>query len=322
VLSAIVASVDALIHRFTELPCWPEDSILTFDYNVRALLAILSICFVCGAMGALVVGNRMAFFSDALAHCAFAGVAVGLIISIFLMNNMAVLRERLTVVMVCFGIGVGLLIAYVRERTGLASDTVIGVFYAGAIGLGAVFTRMAAGRGVFNIEEFIFGNPILASTGEVLVLFLLAAGVAIFLGSMYNSLVLAGANSSLALSRRVPVRLCHYLLIVVLALMVNLSLQIVGALLINGLLIVPAATAANFARNLRQMFWYSIGLAVLSGVGGYVLSWEISCRFPNKVGTSGTIIMLAVSLFVVSMLLGRRWRERPRGPEMAGPPRS
>jgi zinc transport system permease protein len=229
------------------------------------------------------------------------------------------IRERLTEVMVCFGILIGLLIAFVRERTGLASDTVIGVFYAAAIGLGAVFTRMVSGqRQLFNIEDFIFGNPVTATTREVIWLALLAVGVGLFLWRLYNPLILASASPSLAHSRRIPVRLCHYLLIILLGLMVNLSLQIVGALLINGLLIVPAAAAANLARNLRQMFWYSMAIALLSGVGGYLASWEIGCNFPkHPVGTSGTIVVLAVLLFVVSMLVGRRLRERLRSPVLA-----
>src|SRR5207302_744922 len=115
-----------------------------------------------------------------------------------------------------------LLIAYVRDQTGLASDTVIGVFYAASIGLGAIFTRMAS-RQLFNIEDFIFGNPTYAKSWEVVLLIGLALGTFLFLWRMYNWLVLASASPSLAHSRRVPVRLCRYLFIVLLALMVNLS---------------------------------------------------------------------------------------------------
>src|SRR5205085_5624298 len=127
-------------------------------------------------------------------------------------------------------------------------------------------------------EDFIFGSPVTARSWEVVLLFGLALVTAIFLGLMYNSMVMASASPSLALSRQVPVRLCQYMFIVLLALMVNLSQQITGTLLINGLLIVPAATAANLASNLRQMFWYAIAIALLVGCLGYLLSWEVSCR--------------------------------------------
>ena len=127
---------------------------------------------------------------------------------------------------------------------------------------------------------------------EVVLLLGLALATAFFLWTMYNWLVLANANPSLALSRRVPVRLCRYLFVVLLALMVNLSQHITGTLLINGLLIVPAATAANLASNLRQMFWYCM-----------VAKQDFS------IGISGTIVVLSVILFALSAVCGR-WLRR------------
>jgi zinc transport system permease protein len=294
------------------LPIWPAESFPTHDNNVRGILATLAVCFVCGAMGSLVVGNRMAFFSDALAHCAFAGVGLGLLISLLAgAGDDQAVRQQVTLIMVAFGIAVGLLIAFVRDQTNLASDTVIGVFFAGAMGLGAVIIGAARSRRIINIEHFIFGDPVSAESWGVVLLLALGIGTAIFLCVMYNWMVLASANPSLALSRQVPVRLCRYLFIVMLALMVNLSQQIIGTLLINGLLIVPAASAANLAQNLRQMFWYSIGIALLVGFGGYVLSWEIGVRTYEqgiRIPVGGTIIVLSVLVFVVSAVAGRALR--------------
>jgi zinc transport system permease protein len=261
-------------------------------------------------MGSLVVGNRMAFFSDALAHCAFAGVGFGLLLTIMMGTaDYDTVRQQVTLVMVLFGVTIGLLIAFVREQTGLASDTVIGVFYAGSIGIGAVVMKLGDRRFI-TIEDFIFGNPTTVREHEVIWLIILALLAVVFLAFMYNWLVLASASPSLALSRQVPVRWCRYLFVVLLALMVNLSQQITGTLLINGLLIVPAATAANVAGNLRQMFWLSIGFALLAGGAGFLLSWDISNRFyPHaSIGVSGTIIVLSVFLFVLSIVVGRTFR--------------
>lgn len=308
-LDVLAAWLDLAINAISQMPIWPEGTFPTWDFNVRGILATLVVCVICGAMGSLVVGNRMSFFSDALAHCAFAGVGLGLLLCLLTDTTAAdLVRQRITLIMVCFGVSIGLLIAFVRDQTGLASDTVIGVFFAASIGLGAIFTRMVSGKQSFNfnIEDFIFGNPFSAQPWQVVLLIGLALGVAVFLGLTYNWLVLANASPSLALSRQVPVRMCRYLFIVLLALTVNLSQQITGTLLINGLLIVPAATAANLANNLRQMFWYSIGIAVLVGGVGYVLSWEISCLFdPFSVGISGTIVVLSVVLFAFSAVVGR-----------------
>jgi zinc transport system permease protein len=312
VFDSVTNFADQLILEITHLSCWPEGTILTFRWNVKGLIAVFCVCLICGTMGALVVGNRMAFFSDALAHCAFAGVALGIAMFLIFGSDERVFYEQVTGIMVTFGALIGLMIAFVRERTGLASDTVIGVFYAAAVGLGAIFMGMIHGRNLLDVEKFIFGDPVTAETGQVLCLCLLAAGVVVFVGLFYNRLILVSTSTSLALSRRVPVRLCQYSFIVALALMVNLSLVVVGALLINGMLIVPAAAAANLARNLRQMFWYSLAIALASGVGGYLLSYEISVRrYPKPgIGTAGAIVVLAVVLFVASMLFGRLLRDR------------
>jgi zinc transport system permease protein len=287
----------------------PTGTMFAQSYVVLGVLATLLVCFICGAMGSLVVGNRMAFFSDALAHCAFAGMGFGLLLAILTETPEDEVHQRITLVMVTFGIAIGVLIAFVRDQTGLANDTVIGVFYAGSIGVGAIVTRLAQGwqtTKIFKIEEFIFGNPTSARHWEVVLLMILAIGTMIFLYFLYNWIIIASANPSLALSRRVPVRLCRYLFIVQLAFMVNLSQQITGTLLINGLLIVPAATAANLASNIRQMFWLSIAIALFVGLAGNILSWEVSCNFPgNAIGISGSVVVLSAILFGISIPLGR-----------------
>src|SRR3954454_10857158 len=123
--TSLIVQLDQWVFDFTQL--FPDGTLLSDTWNVKGLLATLLVCLVCGGMGALVVGNRMAFFSDALAHCAFAGVGLGILGFVVLPVNQALLLQQITIIMVTFGVIVGLLIAYVREQTGLASDTVIGV---------------------------------------------------------------------------------------------------------------------------------------------------------------------------------------------------
>ncbi len=306
---------------------WPAGSFLHYDFNVRGLIAVILVSLICGAVGSLVVGNRMAFFSDALAHCAFAGVALGLMVGIVTgaESDMAV-HLWIALVMVVFGIAIGLAIAFVRETSGQANDTVIGVFFAGAIGLGAVFLKVGAGRRYLPPEDFLFGNLVTVNELDLIILFCLAVFTAGMLAWVYNDLALSSFNRSLALSRRVRVQLCNYLFIILLGMIVNLCLKVVGALLINALLIVPAATAALLCRNMRQLFWTSIGLCLCAGVVGHLLSWEL--RIPvlgtqqwTNPGESGTIVLLSVALFfvalVLSPLLERRRRQRQARVEAA-----
>jgi zinc transport system permease protein len=280
-----------------------------YDHNVRSLLAVVLVSLVCGAVGALVVGNRMAFFSDALAHCAFAGVGLGFLIALTAgVHDQTEFNEWITPVMVVFGILVGLGIAWVREQSGLSSDTVIGVFFAGAIGFGAILLKFVSQRRYFNPENFLFGNPLNATSTDLLLLLALCVGTGIVLWFMYNQLVLASFNPSLAMSRRVRVRTCNVVFIVLLALVVNLCLLTVGALLINAMLVVPAATSANFSRNLRQLFWFTIALCLGVGLAGQALSWwvEVANVAPGgkKISFEGgsVMVVLSVLLFFVSLL--------------------
>lgn len=280
------------------------ETFFSYAFNIKATLAILFTCLLCGCVGGLVVGNRMAFFSDALAHCAFAGIALGL--CLFMLFNVTdqQFRDMTMTIMIVFGIFVGLLIAWVRERTNLASDTVIGVFFAFAIGIGAVFMNIVARRRrVFDIEAFIFGDPLVVRPHELVYLAILFIVTIVFLLWYYNDLVLMSVHPSLALSRNVRVRLLRYLLIVLLGILVNLCLWVVGSLLINGLLIVPAATAANLARNVRQLFWWTLAVSLVSGLGGQWLSWELGQRYQLRLNSGGPIIVLCCLFFFATLAI-------------------
>ncbi len=294
------------IDAFTRL--FPQGTFFSHSFNVTALLAVLLVSVICGAVGSLVVGNRMAFFSDALAHCALAGVVLG-----FLVALAAGVREEsefarwITAVMIAFGALIGLAIAYVRERTGLSSDTVIGVFYAGAMGFGAMLIGLVSRRKYFTPEVFLFGNPLTVRESDLIELAVLALVAAVALAWMYNHLLLASFNPSLARSRRTPVRLCSYLFIVLLALIVNLSLKTAGLLLINALLIIPAATASLLCRNMRQLFWGTMALCLIVGVAGVWLSWEVAIPnpddplHPTRFGIGGALVVFNVVLFFLAM---------------------
>lgn len=286
------------------------------SFMLKGVIAVVLVCLVCGMVGSLVVGNRMAFFSDAMAHTAFAGVALG-VLSVVLFGfgkDEQVLSWVVPLVMVAFGAVVGAGIVYVREQTSLASDTVIGVFFALAIGVAAMLSRVLVEVSTFNIESFIFGDLFFFPYSNLFYLFVLVGCTAAAMAWRYNHLVFASFNPSLARTRRISLRLNNYLFIILLALVVNLSIKAVGALLINALLVVPAATASNLSRNLRQMFWLTVAICVTSGLLGFYLSTEVPLTIQGrqvKFGPSGTIVVVAVGLFFLSMLVGGVRQRQP-----------
>jgi zinc transport system permease protein len=293
---------------------WLAQVFGTDFFVVKSVLTLVVMCLLCGMVGALVVGNRMAFFSDAMAHCAFAGVALGTLMAVFSggAGDKATVAWLVPLVMVAFGAAVGAGMVYVRDRTGLAHDTVIGVFFALALGFGAMLVTLVKTVSNFNLETFLFGSILLVPVADLVMLcgaLVLVGGVFLF---RYNQIMFASFNPSLARTRRMNVTVNNYLFIVLLALVVNLSIKAVGALLINALLVVPAAAAANVSRNLRQMFWLTVAFSLGSGMLGYWASDRYSLSAPGlpqpvSFGPSGVIVVASVGVFFGSMVVVAVW---------------
>ncbi|MFL5330549.1 MAG: metal ABC transporter permease [Gemmataceae bacterium] len=300
---------------------FPADWWLAFPPNLTALIAIVLVSVICGSIGSLVVSNRMAFFSDALAHCAFAGVTLGMLMSLASFRSGSEAWVVPTF-MVAFGMLVGLAIAYVREKTSLASDTVIGVFFAFAVGLGAMLLNTLRRSSYMDPEKFLFGSLYSIEQRDLWILVGLVLVLAIVLLRSYNSIVLGSFNASLARSRGVRVRFWNYMFILLLALIVNLCLKAVGALLINSLLVVPAATAANLGRSIRAMFWWAISVGLAAGIVGVWMSFRVQIPVPHgdpiDLIPSGTIVELCVAAFLASLIVRIR-RDRRISQVIANP---
>lgn len=298
-----VAALDQSLRSFIS-----QQGLSSFD--VYPLLAVILVGLACGLVGSLVVGNRMAFFSDAMAHTAFAGVGIA-ILGIVIFTGARQSRElddylwMVPFITAVIGAGVGCAMAAVREQTDLTNDTVIGVFFALSIGLaGMLLPHLPRGS---DPDQLLFGSLVFVNLRDLFILLALVAVTAGVVAWRYNQFVFGSFNSSLARSRGLPMRANNYLFVVLLALVVNLSITVVGVLLINALLVVPAAAAANLARNLRQFFWFTIAGSIGAAILGFELSKRVSIPMGNnrplEFGTAGTIVMCCVLWFFATMLV-------------------
>jgi len=296
--------MSSLISRLSELTGEP-------GFVIKGVIAVVLVCSLCGMLGSMVVGNRMAFFSDTMAHTAFAGVTLGYLMVILAKGDNATIAWVVPLVMVACGVAAGIGMVYIRDQTGLAHDTVIGVFFALAIGLGAMLFQVLSVKSNFNTENFLFGNLVLIPDEDVVFLLVLAIVVLPLFAWRYNQLVFGSFNPTLARTRGLTLRFNNYLFIVLLALVVNLSIKAVGALLINALLVVPAATAAIWSKNLRQMFWLTVTFCAGSGLIGYSLQSTFQVRVgsgdPVPFGPSGLIVVTSVVLFFASIAGAAAW---------------
>ena len=235
---------------------------LHWDFMRNALLALLLMAPLFGLLSTMIVTGRMSFFSDALGHSAFTGIAIGSILGLAAPLWAAVL----------FSIVFALLFSWVRSRSDQAADTIIGVFSSTAVALG-IFIATLGGGSFTKYNKYLIGDILSITPGEIGLLALVLTAVLIFWVLFSNRLSLIAIHPHLASSRGIPVGLTQTLFTVVIAVVVTLTISSVGLLILNSLLVLPAAAARNISRNLKQYHLFSVVFALGAGIGGLTVSY-------------------------------------------------
>lgn len=272
-------------------------SVLPFDwaqpgqmyFMKHALLAVLVISPLFGILSTMVVHSHMSFFSDALGHSAFTGMAIGALCGF----------QEPTWAAVVFAILFALLFNLVRRRSALASDTVIGVFSSTAVALG-IFLSTLNGRSFTKFNNLLIGDILSVEPEKIGVLALILLLVVVLWVLSFNQLMLSAVHPALADSRGIKVFWQETIFSMAIAVVVTLSMTWVGLLVINSLLVLPAAAARNLARNLWQYHLLSLAGAVVAGVAGLMTSYH----FGPSAGASITLYLAA--WFLVTFLLRKR----------------
>ncbi len=267
---------------------WAEAGGLTFMKN--ALLAIVVISPLFGLLSTMVVTDRMSFFSDALGHSAFTGIAIGALCGLSSPMWAAA----------AFALVLSALFTWVRYHTDLHSDTVIGVFSSTAVALG-IFIATLGGGSFTKFNAYLVGDILSVEPGMIGLLAVLLLLVALLWLTSFDRLLLTSIHPALAGSRGVRVALQEWLFTAAIALVVTLSMTWVGLLVINSLLVLPAAAGRNLARNVRQYHLFSILGALVCGVAGLFLSYYVG-------SSTGACVTLCLALYFLLSILGRRAR--------------
>ena len=239
---------------------------LHWDFMKNALLALLLMAPLFGLLSTMIVTGRMSFFSDALGHSAFTGIAIGAICGMSAPTWAAVL----------FSAAFALIFSYVRSRSNQAADTLIGVFSSTAVALG-IFIATIGGGSFTKYNKYLIGDILSITPAEIGLLALVLLAVLLFWGICSNRLTLTVIHPQLASSRGIPVGLSQTLFTVAIAVVVTLSISSIGLLILNSLMVLPAAAARNISKNLRQYHGYSVLFALLAGIGGLTVSYYLGC---------------------------------------------
>ena len=252
---------------------------LQWDFMKNALLALLLMAPLFGILSTMIVTGHMSFFSDALGHSAFTGIAIGSLFGIAAPTWAAVL----------FSVVFALLFSYIRRGSNHASDTLIGVFSSAAVALGILVATMGGGS-FTKYNKYLIGDVLSITPGEIGFLALVLAAVLVFWCLYANRLTLTAVHPQLASSRGIPVNLSQTLFTVAIAVVVTLSISSMGLLILNSLLVLPGAASRNLARNQKQYHLFSVLFALVSGILGLAVSYCFGC----SAGAAISLILTAL----------------------------
>jgi manganese/iron transport system permease protein len=261
---------------------------LTLGFMQRALVASVLVGGLTALVGAYVVLKGLAFIGDAISHAAFPGVVVAFMLKLPIYPG-AIVAALLT------AIGVG----WVSRRAALRLDTSIGVLFAGAFAAGVLLISTIKGY-VGDLMSFLFGNVLAVTTSDLVVVAVLSLFLVLALGAAYKELLFATFDPLGAQAAGYPVGLLEYGLLVLVALAIAVSIQVVGIILVVAMLVTPAATAQLLTRRFASLLTLAVLLSVAESVVGLFLS------FYGNWASGATIVLVETAVFALAMVMSPR----------------
>lgn len=269
-----------------------------YDFVARGVVAVLLLAPLLGGLSHLVVARRLAFFSTTLGQAALTGMVIGVAVGVPLDNAYASVLG--------FCLLVAVVMVYVRRTVTLPPDTVIGVFMALTLGLG-VCLLVAATRqfNIHQIEAVMFGSVLTITDRDLAILLVLGVVVVGVAAWGYNRVLSASLSPPIAKARGARTALIDYGFVVLVTIAITVSLKVIGALMVEAMVVVPAAAARNLARSTQGYLGWSVAIAAVAGLGGLFVSTSF------RVPTGGAIVLALGVCFFASLPLGRFLRGSP-----------
>ncbi len=265
---------------------------LAYDFFVRALVASALVGVACAVIGSFVVLKGMSFIGDAVSHAAFPGIVIA-----YMLGLPIILGGAVASIVTALGIGA------LTRRSGLRSDSIIGVLFAGMFALGvALFSSIP--NYVGDLFHFLFGDVLGISVSDLLALSLLVLILLVVVRVLWKELLFATFDPLGAGAAGLPVRRLDDLLLILIAVTIVISLQAVGIVLVVAMITTPAATAQMLVQRFGKMISTAALIGVVSAVAGLYLSYALDLASGAAIVLVETTLFLLV-LFVTS-LRGRR----------------
>jgi len=264
-----------------------------YPFMVRALVASVLVGGLSAIVGSYVVLRSMAFLGDAIAHSVLPGVAVGFLVSGRGDRRALFWWALLTAILVSLGVG------WTSRQGRIKEETAIGIVFAGMFSLGIALMSTVRGFAV-DLVHFLFGNVLGASSWDITMIAIFGGGVILIIFLFYKEFLIVSFDPTLATTLRLPVASYRYLLLILIATTVVVSLQTVGLALMLAMLITPATTGYLLARRLPGMMAIGSAVRILSGIIGLYLSFYFG------IASGAAIVLVAIGFFLIVLLISPR----------------
>ena len=258
---------------------------ITYDFMKNALLGTIIVSPLFAFLGTMAVNNKMAFFSDALGHSAFTGIALGVLLGL----------KNPLISMLVFGIFLSLIITKVKSTNTASTDTIISVFSSLSMAIGIVI--LSKNGGFSKYSSYLIGDILTVTPREILIIFVVLIFTIAIWYKIYNKLLIISINTSLASSRSIKTVLIENIFVVLVAIAVMLSIKWIGILTINSMLILPSASARNISRNSRSYLLTTIVISLISGILGLILSYYMDTS------ASATMVLISSIFFFLTLAI-------------------
>lgn len=258
-----------------------------YDFMQRAFVTALLVGGLCSTLGTFVVLRKLSFIGDGVAHASFAGIVIA-----YIRGWNFEFGAAAVAVLTALGIG------YINRRGRVSLDTAIGVLFTGVFALG-VFLMSRVRTSTVDLQDFLFGNILGVATSDLWIDLALAAIVFVAVAWNFRTLLFASFDPTVARAAGLPVVAIDYMLLVLLALTIVISLESIGIILVAALLVTPAAAAAQVTRRFIPMLLAACAVGVGSCIGGLYISYYAGAA------SGATIVLVATAAFFVLLAIGR-----------------
>lgn len=276
----IMASVDDFIES------------LQYDWMQRAVISAVLIGVICSIIGVFIILRGMIFLGEAIAHSAFAGAALAILLGY---------TDPIMFILI-FGVATAVGVNYINEKKLMNDDVIIGISFTAFMALAILFIGMMDTYSS-NVQSILFGRILLITQRNYTLLIIFSIVISITVLGLKKELYFISFNEELARTSGINVSKINYIFLILIALAIDVSITAIGAILVFAMLITPAAAAFQWTYKLNRMLILAVTFGVISAFGGLFLS------FIFDLPSGATIVLLATSIFIISFVLSPKQRE-------------